>query len=764
MPLRLKLTLMFLLIALVPTMLVGIVTFTQYEKSLMNSRLAALRDIAALKAEKIEKIFRTLKDDIEISQSFWNIKKNLPTLIRFSNDTANPQFVEARKILDGQLQPMQAVLGLDAIMLLNAEGKLVYSTDSEYENKNFLNPLPDPGQKAFAEGKERVYFTDIFFHKEQDETLNMFISAPSFDPKGVFTGVIVFDAKMPPIYKLIQDRTGLGDTGEVLIGKETGGYALYLSPLRFDPEAALKRKIKIGGNVGIPMQDAAQGKEGVGRSIDYRGKDVIAAWRHIPSLGWGMVAKIDSREAFMELAKLKALVMIILAVIFVIITVAAFSLAHSISRPISIITKCAEIVGAGNLECKADVNAKDEIGRLSQAFNKMVEDLKRSTTSIGSLNAEIIRRKATEQRLADSAQEWETSFNAISDIVSIQDVNHRLVKVNRAYADTFKMKPEELIGKICYPVVHGTDEPCINCPHNRTLETKEPQILEYFEPRLGAYLEISTSPIFNDKRDVIATVHIVKNITERVKMVKAIEDANEKLKELDARKSDFVSRVSHEFKNPLAIIRESTAAVTDGLAGEINAQQKKLLEASRRNTERLIRLVTDLLDLAKIEAGKMEIRREEIDLAGFLNEMVSAHETDVSKKALALAKEIPQNIGMIWADRDKLSEVVINLLSNAIKYTPAGGKVTIKAEGAENEIRFEISDTGPGIAKEDFEKIFDKFERISAEKEEGTGLGLAITKDIVALHKGKVWVESEPGKGSTFIVTLPRNPGKDDRR
>ena len=112
---------------------------------------------------------------------------------------------------------------------------------------------------------------------------------------------------------------------------------------------------------------------------------------------------------------------------------------------------------------------------------------------------------------------------------------------------------------------------------------------------------------------------------------------------------------------------------------------------------------------------------------------------------------------MLWADKDKVTQVIVNILSNAIKYTPSGGTIAIKLLGTDNEMRFEISDTGPGIAREDIDKLFNKFERIFAEKHEGTGLGLSIAKDIVKLHKGKIWVESEIDKGSRFIFTFPRD-------
>ncbi|MDD5681611.1 MAG: PAS domain-containing sensor histidine kinase [Candidatus Omnitrophica bacterium] len=235
-----------------------------------------------------------------------------------------------------------------------------------------------------------------------------------------------------------------------------------------------------------------------------------------------------------------------------------------------------------------------------------------------------------------------------------------------------------------------------------------------------------------------------------------IKKAEELLKEMSNRKSAFVANVSHEFKNPLGIIKESASLILDGISGPINEQQRTILESAKRNAERLIRLVTDLLDVSKIEAGKMKLKKERVMVVPLINEVITANSHDISKKNLTLKKSFSDDTGAILADKDKLTEVVINLLTNAVKYTPSGGRITVALSGSKKDIRFEISDSGPGIAKEDFHKLFDKFERLTAERQEGTGLGLSITKDIIHLHKGRIWVESELGKGSKFIFTLPR--------
>lgn len=267
-----------------------------------------------------------------------------------------------------------------------------------------------------------------------------------------------------------------------------------------------------------------------------------------------------------------------------------------------------------------------------------------------------------------------------------------------------------------------------------------------------------TKPVNIDAALVVITKGLEKQrlSLENKRLLKELAEANKKLEELDKRKSYFVSNVSHEFKNPLAVIRESMKLLLDDLAGKVNPDQKEILEMGKRNAERLMRLASDLLDLQKIEAGMMVLRKEKIAVDALVGEVIQNFEIELFKKRLHLQKEIQANGGCLFGDRDKLTQVFINLLSNAIKYTPEGGNIVVKLEGNEKEIRFEIADSGQGIPEGQREMIFNKYTRLMTEKQEGTGLGLAIVKEIVELHKGWVWVESEPGKGSRFIFTMPK--------
>ncbi len=235
-----------------------------------------------------------------------------------------------------------------------------------------------------------------------------------------------------------------------------------------------------------------------------------------------------------------------------------------------------------------------------------------------------------------------------------------------------------------------------------------------------------------------------------------LEVANRKLKELDRIKSDFVANVAHEFRTPLTIIKGNTDMVIKGRLGNLTSEQREMLDGAINIANRLARLVNDLLDISKIESGKMKLKKERLNINKIIEENLKIFDKIMKDKKQTLHKDLAKDMPDINADMDKATQVFVNLLSNAIKYSPEGGSIVVKSVNLEKEIMVEVSDAGEGIAPENTDKIFDKFTRVTAEKKEGTGLGLPIAKDIVVLHNGRMWVKSETGKGSNFYFTLPK--------
>lgn len=257
------------------------------------------------------------------------------------------------------------------------------------------------------------------------------------------------------------------------------------------------------------------------------------------------------------------------------------------------------------------------------------------------------------------------------------------------------------------------------------------------------FLRCDISPVrANDEK--VGTAVIIRDITRE--------------KEVDAMKTEFISTVSHELRTPLSITKEGLSLVLDRIAGDITEKQEMILSTAKENIDRLARLINNLLDVSKIEAGKMETRKGRLDIAALARDVVSAFETKARQKGLDLRVSFPAETVDVFADRDKMVQVFTNLVSNAVKFTPAGHiEISGRADG--DYVVCAVADTGIGIAKNDLGRVFTKFQqfgRVPGAGEKGTGLGLAIAKGIVETHGGKIWVESEAGKGTKFIFTLPK--------
>jgi signal transduction histidine kinase len=248
--------------------------------------------------------------------------------------------------------------------------------------------------------------------------------------------------------------------------------------------------------------------------------------------------------------------------------------------------------------------------------------------------------------------------------------------------------------------------------------------------------------------------------------ISQLESANQELKRVDEMKSEFISVASHELRTPLATIKNAIQLVLKGKAGEVNDTQANFLIMAEKNINRLTNILNDLLDLSKIEAGKMGMKFQELDLRVSIDFVLSSLKSQADEKSIHLEMEVPKDLPFLYGDREKVEQMLTNLIGNAIKFTPEGGKVVISArllDKTKNAVGISVHDTGIGIPGDQLGKVFEKFhqvERPLRHSAGGTGLGLAITKGLVEAHQGQIWVESELGKGSTFTFTLPLSKGE----
>ena len=246
-------------------------------------------------------------------------------------------------------------------------------------------------------------------------------------------------------------------------------------------------------------------------------------------------------------------------------------------------------------------------------------------------------------------------------------------------------------------------------------------------------------------------------------LYKELEKKNKELQKLDQLKSDFVNAVSHELRTPLTTIRESISQVLDGILGETTPEQREFLSICLEDVDRLKRIIDNLLDISKLEAGKIRLKREEVDIVSLAKGVSAVFYPKAKSMNLEIRENFPGQKVMVYADKDALIQVFTNLVGNAFKFTNQG-LVTIAVNDERDYVECSVSDTGRGISEEDLPKVFGKFQQFSVAGgpgEKGTGLGLSISKGIVDLHHGKIWVESKLNAGAKFTFRLPKYTAKD---
>ena len=342
-----------------------------------------------------------------------------------------------------------------------------------------------------------------------------------------------------------------------------------------------------------------------------------------------------------------------------------------------------------------------------------------------------------------------------ADVIISSDVEDQILTWNRGAEVLFGYGKKEVIGKhlsILLPPerFHELEEMRAKVEISGTL--RDIEVRSKRKDGVIIYFLFRSHPIRDVEGKIIGFLHVAKDITEKKRYER-------RLKELDKMKSDFVSNVSHELRTPLTAIKGSVDNMLDGLTGSLNEKQIRYLARIKSNTDRLSRLINDLLDLSRIEAGRVEVRPTTFPLTALVEEVVESPEGLAAEQLIRIEVPSLDRSVTVWADRDKVTQILMNLIGNAIKFTPEQGKVSVAIERNENEyVRISVADTGPGIPPEERSKIFSKFYQIDSgnkQKPKGSGMGLAISKALVEMQGGKIWVESEVGRGSTFSFTLP---------
>lgn len=361
------------------------------------------------------------------------------------------------------------------------------------------------------------------------------------------------------------------------------------------------------------------------------------------------------------------------------------------------------------------------------------------------LATDISERKQKEDELKKINDLNQVLLNTIPFGIDIVSESGNIMFLNSVFEG---IVGKDAVGKKCWEVYKDDKFQCPPCPLIKGINVGQTETIEVDCILGGKTFQIfHTGMFYQDKK---AVMEIFIDISERKKTEQLLRHALQI-------KSAFTSMVSHELRTPLTAIKEGISIVLDETAGILNQEQKEFLDIAKRNVDRLTRLINDVLDFQKLDTGKMTFNMQENDINEVIEDvrdtMLPLAEERNLDFTLNLAKGLPKAV----FDKDKINQVFSNLVHNAIKCTEEGSIVVTTSLG-ENFIKVSVQDTGKGIKQEDMPRLFQQFEQLESgcdRKIPGTGLGLAIAREIIEAHKGRIWAESEPGKGSTFNFTLP---------
>jgi PAS domain S-box-containing protein len=405
---------------------------------------------------------------------------------------------------------------------------------------------------------------------------------------------------------------------------------------------------------------------------------------------------------------------------------------RNVIKPALAMARTIRLISRGQLNQKIDITTNDEFAELSSEFNKMTERLR----SYEEINI---------HQLIAEKKKSETIVTSIAEPLVVTDKEHRVVLMNLAAAAMLGITAGESEGK---PV----EEVVSNKKLRKVLMANERQLRETARNDFLLKMENGQDTIYFRPRQTI----IVDEQGRNQGIVTLFEDVT-RFKDLERLKTEFIATVSHEFRTPLTSINMTIDILTQQLLGPVSPQQAELLANAKGDCARLTKLVKELLDLSRLEAGHHQMQMAPFSLEKLVQEALGPLRLPFREKGITLENNL-KGTPMLIGDAQQLSFVITNLLNNALRHTPPGGRVEIRVQLSPEEIRIAVVDTGSGIPLEAQATIFDKFVQVKKESETtpgSVGLGLAIAKQVVEAHGGRIWVESAPGQGAAFFFTLP---------
>jgi len=661
----------------------------------------------------------------------------------------------------------------------------------------------DPAFQVASTGK--TWFGPVYFRKETEPYMAIAVRAGRAG-----AGVTVVEVNLKFIWEVVQ-KIGIGKTGYAYVVDANGLLVAHpdISLVLQKTTLASLPQVKAALAPPAPATPGVEASLGAGEAVDRAGREVLSAWAKIDALGWAVFVEQPTQEAYAPLYATAMRTALLLVAGMLLSILAGFVFARQMIGPIRKLQEGAAAIGSGNLEQKIDVRTGDELQALAEQFNAMAGRLRESYAGLErKVEARTAELTDTLERQTATAEILSVISRSPTDTGPVFDeILHKATRLCDAETGTLFRYD----GTTFHPVAVRIPDPAFAAVRRKPITpgprsglgriaasrsvihthdvreaegylSGDPTARETADiggartwlgvPMLKEDTLVGAMAIYRkevrpfDERQIALLVTFANQAAiamENVRLFHEIEEKSHELEVANQHKSDFLANMSHELRTPLNAIIGFSEALDERYFGELNEKQGEYVKDIHTSGKHLLSLINDILDLSKVEAGRMDLDLADFDLPAAIDNALTLVRERAQRHGLALSRELDAALGTVRADERKLKQILLNLLSNAVKFTPEGGSVSVHAKPIGGMIEVAVRDSGVGIAPEDQAAVFEEFKQVGTDytrKGEGTGLGLSLARRFVELHGGELRLESTPGKGSTFTFTLPVRHGE----
>lgn len=720
----------FLFLMLLTIVLVGSIAFFQVRVTLEQTAFESLEAAATIKANQFnqwiddQRAFTIFLSDSE------ELRSNVSGLVRSDPELYTTAYQEVEAYLQQTLDNHPDFQEL--FVLRESDSKIMYSTNPVNEGLYQINAT------YYKEGRHASFVQNIYPSPETARP-TITIATPLTDKDGETQAVLAVHLNLDRLDDIIFKNIGLGTTSEAYL---VDRLSTFVSSKRF-ARGQFNRGVQTQG-----IDAAIRGQDGAGLYPNYDGIPVLGVYTWIDERDVALLVEVQQDEAFAPARQLAMTILLVGLGASLLLSAGIFFAARRITRPLQELTASAAEVATGNLSRTVLVQTEDEVGALGISFNLMTR-----------------RLQEVYANLQRSEEHFRSLIEQSTDVTTIVNRSGVVLYESPSIKNILGYEADYLSGKVLTEFVHPDDLSAFQEAVEQSFDNPTHHLaveFRFFHADGTWHILEGRGRFLIDMSGESGIVINARDITER----KQAEEERARLQEENLRaRREFIATVSHELRTPLTPIRGYVDILLLGAGGEINEQQRSFLQTIKDNTIRMSALVDDLLEVGRIEAGRVKLNFEMIDLSSVIAYETRMLQTELDRKEMTLLLDIADDLPGINADKKRVSQVLANLLSNAVKYTYPQGNICVRAfQYNEHFVEIQVEDTGIGLTPEQQEKLFTPFYRadnVMHTEVSGTGLGLSITKSFVELHGGKIWVQSEVNKGSVFAFRLPINPHLD---